>query len=135
MSANDFFAEIYQIVKTDYHTEIRLCTILRRHKLGTNAAAQNGTSVLHIIVEKVKKLLICPHVIVMPRYIKKGQDWLSHRDKAFVWKLEKSHFGALLKFKLESKVLHVIGDKINKFFVSPFRWSYKNKRKLIFLQI
>ena len=51
------------MVKTDYHTGIRLCTNIRRHKLGTNAAAQNGTSVLHIIVEKVNKLLICPHMI------------------------------------------------------------------------
>ena len=120
-----FNAEIYKILKTDYHTEIRLCTIVRRHALGTNAAAQNGTSVLRIIV-KVIKLLICPHVIVMPRYRKRGQDWLSHGDKSFVWLLEKTHFGALLKFKIESYVLQVIGDKINKFFVSPFRWSYKN---------
>ena len=62
------------MVKTNYHTEIRLCTIVRRHALGTNAAAQNGTLVLRIIVAKVIKLLICPNVIVMPRYIKRGQD-------------------------------------------------------------
>ena len=49
----------------------KACTIFRRHKLGTNVAAQNETSVLHIIVEKVNKLLICPQMIVMPRYIKK----------------------------------------------------------------
>ena len=35
-------------------------------------------------------------MIVMPRYIKKGQEWLSLRDKAFVSFLEKTHFGALL---------------------------------------
>ena len=88
MSANDFFAEIYQIVKTDYHIEIRSCTIVRRSKLGTNAVAQNGISVIHFVVEMVNKLLICPHVIVMPTYIKKRQDRLSHRDKAFVRLLE-----------------------------------------------
>ena len=27
--------------------------------------------VVHIIVEKVNKLLVCPHMIVMPRCIKK----------------------------------------------------------------
>ena len=112
MSANDFFAEICQIVKTDYHTEIGLCTIVRRHKLGTNAAPQNGTSVIHIIVDMVNKLLICPHVIVMTTNIKKGQDRLSHRDNAFECLLEKTHFGALLKFKLESKVLLIIVDKV-----------------------
>ena len=84
MSVNDSFAEIYQIVKTDHHTEIRLCTIVRRHKFGTNAAAQNGNSLIHIVIEMVNKLLICPHVIVMPTYIAKRQDRLSHRDKAFV---------------------------------------------------
>ena len=33
----------YKIVKGDYHTEIKLCTIVRRHTLGTNATAQNGS--------------------------------------------------------------------------------------------
>ena len=39
----------------------------------------------------------------MPRYIKKRQEWLSRRDKAVVSLLEKTHFGALLKFKVEVK--------------------------------
>ena len=46
-------------MKGDYHTEIKLCTIVKRHTLGTNAASQNGSYVLHIIVEKVNKLLVC----------------------------------------------------------------------------
>ena len=57
----------------------------------------------------------------MPRYIKKRQKWLSRRDKAFVSLLEKTHFGALPKFKIEVKFLHIIVDKVNKLFVSPFR--------------
>ena len=43
LSANYCNAEIYKIVKGDYHTEIKLCTIVRRPTLGTNAAAQNGS--------------------------------------------------------------------------------------------
>ena len=41
LSANDCNAEMYKIVKGDYHTEIKLCTNVRRHTLGSNAAAQN----------------------------------------------------------------------------------------------
>ena len=67
-------------------------------------------------------------MIVIPRYMKKGQQWLSRRDKGFVSLLEKTRFGALLKF---IKVLHIIVDKFNKLYVSPFRWSYKNKSKVI----
>ena len=58
MSADDCNPEIYKLVKGDYHTEVKLCTIVRRHTLGTNAAAQNG--ILHIIIEMINKLLVCP---------------------------------------------------------------------------
>ena len=34
--------------------------IVRRHTLGTNAEAQNGSKVVHIYVEKVNKLIVCP---------------------------------------------------------------------------
>ena len=47
------------------HTEIKLS-----YHLVTNAEAQNGSKVLHIIVEKVNKLIVCPQMIVMLRYTK-----------------------------------------------------------------
>ena len=82
-------------MKGDYHTEIKLCTIVRRHTLGTNAAAQNGSQVLHIIVEKVNKLLLCPQRDCNAEIYK--------TMKRVIITLEKSHFGALLKFKTEVK--------------------------------
>ena len=58
MSADDCNTEIYKLVKGDYHTEVKLCTIVRKHTLGTNAAAQNG--ILHIIIEMINKLFVSP---------------------------------------------------------------------------
>ena len=50
-------------MKGDYHTDIKLCTIVRRHTLGTNAEAQNGSKVLHIVAEKVNKLIVSPQML------------------------------------------------------------------------
>ena len=92
MSANDLFAEICEIVKTDYYTEIRLCTIVRRRKLGTSAAAQNGTSVLYIIVEKlISCLFVCKwfHCGDIENRFSHG-----HKDM-YVPSLEDTHLGPL----------------------------------------
>ena len=47
----------------------------------------------------------------------KRKQWLSLRDKGFVWSLEKTRFGAMLNFKIESWVLHIIVEKVNKLLV------------------
>ena len=55
-----------------------------------------------IFGEKVNKLHAGTQTIVIPWYMNKTQQWLSCRDKGFVWLLEKARFGAMLKFKIES---------------------------------
>ena len=57
----------------------------------------------------VNKLLVCPQHDCNAEIYKKK---FSRRDKAFVSLLEKAHFGALLKFKIEVKFFHIIVDKV-----------------------
>ena len=119
-----FIAEIYKMVKTNYHTEIRLCTIVRRRKLGTSAAAQNGTSVLYIIVEKlISCLFVCKWFHcrdIENRFSHRDEDMyvpsledtlgtiienrLSHRDNdMYVPSLEDTHLGPLQQLKMKLK--------------------------------
>ena len=72
-------------MKGDYHTEIKICTIVRRHTLGTNVAAQNGSQVLHIIVETVNKLLLCPQRDCNAEIYKKNDKSDYHVRKIALW--------------------------------------------------
>ena len=51
----------------------------------------------------INKLHAWTQMIVIPRYMKNRQQWLSLTIKGFVWLLEDTHLGPMQKLKMEVK--------------------------------
>ena len=79
--------------------------VVGSHTLWTYAAVQSGCQVLHIIVEKINRLLVCQQVIFWSSSKKVSKVVIRH---FYYHCLQITHFGPMQQFHNGSQVVELI---------------------------